>query len=147
VSSIQLVQSVLHPLQLQLQVMGVGKVQKLHNMWVIERAKNRSQWSTFCLQLLILLLVLSNWLTVERSVNIMQNSCVGGAVATVASGFLIGKSLYFIRKNQYELFILFHILLVVFFFIGTWIMLPNLPSLRVELPWLPSGVLIVSLEC
>jgi predicted ferric reductase len=44
-----------------------------------------------------------------------------GAVATVSSGFLIGQSVYFIRKNQYELFLLFHILLAVFFLIGTWI--------------------------
>ena len=44
-----------------------------------------------------------------------------GCVATVAGSVMLLQSMYPLRKHAYEVFLYFHIVLAVFFLVGTWI--------------------------
>lgn len=44
-----------------------------------------------------------------------------GAVAVVCAGLIMVQACYAVRRTQYEVFLIMHILLVVFFLIGSWI--------------------------
>ena len=56
----------------------------------------------------------------EMSEYYEQNYMIWGAVATVAGGVSWILSILYLRRNWYEIFLLGHIILAVFFVVGTW---------------------------
>ncbi|CAH2351127.1 ferric reductase transmembrane component 4 [[Candida] railenensis] len=56
----------------------------------------------------------------EMSEYYALNLMVWGAVATVAGGLSWILSILYLRRNWYEIFLLVHIILAVFFVVGTW---------------------------
>ncbi|KAL6449452.1 CFL1 Probable ferric reductase transmembrane component [Candida maltosa Xu316] len=50
-----------------------------------------------------------------------QGFMVAAVIATVAAGLLIGHSVQIFRHSNYELFLIVHYILVVFFIVGSWV--------------------------
>lgn len=55
------------------------------------------------------------------AMNMEENYLIWGTVATVLGGLLLLQGMLFLRRNAYEWFHFFHIVLAVFFLVGAWI--------------------------